>query len=67
LWRDFKTFYSQYDQRRSKSIYVFPKILTDWIDTIPNTDSAIKELADKEGWVLAPDPRNIDDASATYN
>ena len=67
LWRDFKTFYSQYDQRRSKSIYVFPKILTDWIDTIPDTDSAIKELADKEGWVLAPDPRNIDDASATYN
>jgi organic radical activating enzyme len=28
LWNDFKKFYSQYDLRRNKSIYVFPKSLT---------------------------------------
>lgn len=37
LWRDLKTFYVQYDQRRGKSIAVFPKILTDWLDQIPET------------------------------
>ena len=37
LWRDFKTFYSQYDIRRGKSISVFPKILTDWVDQLPDT------------------------------
>ena len=37
LWRDFKTFYSQYDERRGKSIRVFPKILTDWMDQLPDT------------------------------
>jgi hypothetical protein len=67
LWRDFKTFYNQYDQRRAKSIYVFPKILTDWIESIPDTDLAVQELADKEGWILKPDSRNIDDPSATYD
>jgi organic radical activating enzyme len=67
LWRDFKTFYKQYDQRREKSIYVFPKILTDWVDTIPDTDSAVQELADKEGWILTPDSRNIDNPNATYD
>jgi organic radical activating enzyme len=67
LWRDFKTFYKQYDQRREKNIYVFPKILTEWIDSIPDTDSAIQELAEHEGWILKPDPKNIDDHSATYD
>jgi organic radical activating enzyme len=67
LWRDFKTFYQQYDIRRNKSIYVFPKILTDWVDSIPDTDLAIQELADKEGWVLKPDSRNIDDPLAAYD
>lgn len=67
LWRDFKTFYKQYDQRRGKSIYVFPNILTDWLDSIPDTDIAIKELADKEGWVLNPDPKNIDEPLAAYD
>ena len=37
LWRDFKTFYNQYDQRRDKSLSVFPKILTDWVEKIPET------------------------------
>lgn len=37
LWRDFKTFYTEYDKRRSKSIYVFPEILTDWFDQLPVT------------------------------
>lgn len=67
LWRDFKTFYKQYDKRRNKSIYVFPKILTDWIESIPDTDLEIQELAVKEGWILKPDPRNIDDPLATYD
>jgi hypothetical protein len=67
LWRDFKTFYKQYDSRRGKSIYVFPKILTDWVDSIPDTDSAVQELADKEGWILTPDSKNIDNPSATYD
>jgi len=67
LWRDFKTFYQQYDIRRNKSIYVFPKILTDWVDSIPDTDLAIQELAEKEGWVLKPDSRNIDDPLAAYD
>ena len=66
LWRDFKTFYQQYDVRRNKSIYVFPKILTDWIESIPDTDASIIELAEKEGWILKPDPKNIDKALGTY-
>lgn len=39
LWRDFKTFFSQYDVRRNKSLNVFPEILTDWIETIPDTET----------------------------
>ena len=34
---DFKSFYSQYDQRRGKNIHVFPQILLDWLNTIPET------------------------------
>ena len=67
LWRDFKTFYQQYDIRRNKSLYVFPKLLTDWVESIPDTDVEIQELADKEGWVLKPDPKNIDEPLATYD
>lgn len=37
LWRDFKTFYQQYDQRRAKTITVFPAMLTDWVEQIPVT------------------------------
>ena len=66
LWRDFKTFYAQYDVRRNKNINVFPKILTDWIESIPDTDSSIMELAEKEGWILNPDNKNIDKELATY-
>ena len=66
LWRDFKTFYAQYDVRRNKNINVFPKILTDWVESIPDTDSSIMELAHKEGWILNPDPKNIDEALGTY-
>ena len=67
LWRDFKTFYQQYDVRRNKSIYVFPKILTDWMDSIPDTDASIMELAQKEGWILKPDNKNIEKPLATYD
>jgi membrane carboxypeptidase/penicillin-binding protein PbpC len=37
LWRDFKSFYQQYDQRREKTITVFPQILIDWLNKIPET------------------------------
>jgi hypothetical protein len=38
LWRDFKTFYSQYDQRRNKNLVeTFPVILRDWYQTLPDT------------------------------
>jgi organic radical activating enzyme len=67
LWRDFKTFYAQYDQRRNKSIYVFPKILTDWFDSIPDTDSAVSDLAEREGWILMPDSTNIDKPLGAYD
>jgi len=67
LWRDFKTFYEQYDIRRNKSIYVFPKILTDWIESIPDTDASIIELAEKEGWILTPDNKNINEPSLKYD
>ena len=67
LWRDFKTFYQQYDVRRNKSIYVFPKILTDWVESIPDTDASIMELAEKEGWILKPDNKNIDEPLAVYD
>jgi organic radical activating enzyme len=67
LWRDFKTFYAQYDLRRHRSLDVFPKILTDWVDSIPNTDSSIMELAYKEGWILNPDNKNIKEGLATYD
>jgi len=66
LWRDFKTFYLQYDKRRDKNIFVFPPILTDWMMSIPDTDSAVQDLAEKEGWILQPDPKNIDEPMATY-
>ena len=66
LWRDFKTFYAQYDVRRNKNINVFPTILTDWIESIPDTDSSIMELAEKEGWILNPDNKNIAKELATY-
>lgn len=38
LWRDFKTFYQQYDQRRAKTITVFPAMLTDWLRQLPETN-----------------------------
>lgn len=35
LWHDFKSFYSQYDQRRGKSFELtFPPIITDWYKDI---------------------------------
>jgi len=67
LWRDFKTFYLQYDKRRDKNIFVFPPILTDWMMSIPDTDSAVQDLAEKEGWILQPDSKNIDEPLATYD
>lgn len=86
LWRDFKTFYKQYDERRDKSLKVFPQILTDWVESIPDTDigttiqlvngdssrqwdhdEQLKELAEKEGWILNPDNKNIDDSEGIYD
>jgi organic radical activating enzyme len=68
LYRDFKTFYKQYDQRRGKNINeVFPPILTEWIKSIPDTDREVQELADKEGWIINPPKTNIEDPTATYD
>jgi organic radical activating enzyme len=67
LWRDFKTFYTQYNERRSKSLDVFPTILTDWFNSIPDTDSAVAELAEKEGWILTPPVTNIEHPLGTYD
>lgn len=67
LWRDFKTFYAEYDQRRNKNITIFPKILTDWISQLPDTDLAIQDLAEKEGWILNPPSTNIDNPLGTYD
>lgn len=54
LHRDFKTFYKQYDERRGKSIEIFPEILLDWMETIPHTELGIRqELVDGDstkGW-----------------
>lgn len=85
LWRDFKSFYKQYDKRRGKDIGVFPQILLDWLEQIPETkldqiqilvdgnstkqyenDDELKRLAEKEGWILNPDSKNIDDPLAKY-
>jgi|TARA_B110000503_G_scaffold140696_1_gene232247 organic radical activating enzyme len=67
LWRDFKTFYAQYDKRRGKSLDVFPAILTNWVASIPDTDASILELAEQEGWILKPDNKNIDEPLAAYD
>jgi organic radical activating enzyme len=38
LWRDYKTFYNQYDIRRNKNlIATFPEILKDWYESLPVT------------------------------
>ena len=40
LWRDFKSFFKQYDLRRGKNIKdTFPPILTDWLETVPDTEA----------------------------
>ena len=38
-WRDFKSFYQQYDLRRGKSFAeTFPPILVDWMNSLPDTN-----------------------------
>lgn len=85
LWRDFKSFYQQYDQRRSKDIGVFPAILTAWLAQIPETnlnkiqilvdgnstkqyanDEELNTLAKREGWILNPDKKNIQNSLSKY-
>lgn len=40
-WRDFRTFYTQYDKRRGKNFRkTFPKILVEWFDSLPVTNTA---------------------------
>ena len=85
LWRDFKTFYTEYNKRRNKTLDCFPTILTDWMSQLPETviegkailingdsthqyinDEKLNELAEKEGWILNPDNKNIEDPLAEY-
>lgn len=64
LWRDFKTFYAQYDERRNLSLGVFPKILTDWVDTIPDTETIPVSLVDGDStkqYADDPDLKKIAD------
>ena len=46
LWRDFKSFYEQYDIRRDKDIRIFPEILIDWLDKLPPTIQVKAGLTD---------------------
>lgn len=54
LWRDFKTFYKQYDERRNKNLSAtFPSVITDWINAIPDTITEDQGLVDGDstkGW-----------------
>jgi organic radical activating enzyme len=67
LWRDFKTFYSQYDIRRNKSLSVFPKILTEWVDSIPVTDINTTAIGVNEGWINLPSSTNIQNPLGDYD
>lgn len=60
LWKDFKTFYAEYDQRRGKSLSVFPAILTDWVATVPSTNLPYQPLNSGDG-------TNIDEPLAKYD
>jgi hypothetical protein len=60
LWKDFKTFYAEYDKRRDKSLSVFPAILTDWVATIPTTELPYQPLNSGDG-------TNIDEPLAKYD
>ena len=64
-WRDFRSFYEQYDKRRNKSLAAcFPRVLTDWVAKIPTTDlsgmngAELDVLARSEAWVLEPENEN---------
>jgi organic radical activating enzyme len=46
MWRDFKSFYEQYDIRRGHDIHVFPEILTDWLDAMPPTITNVATLTE---------------------
>ena len=46
MWRDFKSFYEQYDIRRDKDIRIFPEILIDWLDKLPPTIQVKAGLTD---------------------
>ena len=47
---------------------VFPTILTEWIETIPDTDLR-KDLspAKEEGWIFDPASENIDKPLGNYD
>lgn len=56
--RDFKSFYRQYDTRRGKNLLdTFPQ-LSDWVETIPETNKSDVSSAATEGWVMIPDDKN---------
>ena len=47
LWRDFKSFYEQYDIRRGKDIRkAFAEILSDWLDALPPTILNVAKLTE---------------------
>ena len=57
--RDFKSFYTQYDQRRNKDFKKAFPMLTEWFDSIPETNLApLKQLVDGDD---AKSNRYVDD------
>ena len=59
LWQDMKSFYTQYDERRNKDINVFPKIFTDWYNTI-NSGYKKAELHSGDNTIFLDDDRLIE-------
>lgn len=59
LWQDMKSFYTQYDERRNKDINVFPKIFTDWYNTL-NSGYKKAELHSGDNTIFLDDGRLIE-------
>lgn len=60
-FRDFKSFYMQYDKRRNKNFReTFPKNLVDWYDSLPITkvNEVGLQQAHAADWVLDPEDKN---------
>lgn len=61
--RDFRSFYSQYDQRRAKNFHkTFPQIIVDWYDQIEDTKLLFKQKlvdGDATKWAGSSDIKKV--------